>query len=1449
MKIMHTRQFIRYNEMACVKPNRTPLSLCTLALAGLAGILLTSSAQGDIWFNNGAGTLDFGVPENWSGGLGPTVDQGRNLIGADGGAGGTPYVVSLNQMISTVGELQIGIEDNVYGSGGNPGGAGQLMLESGADLTLGGALVIGQGTDSTNNNSGVVTVKDGANLTIGSAAVLVGFYHNSASVQSSGTLNVDGGTINHGGMMVIGGWENGDTNLNYGVGVLNLNSGFVNVSKLNIGRDNGRGTVVQNGGSLEVGDYMAVGIGYNTGSTNGVGNYFLKDGSLTVQNDFSVNESGAPSATTNSSTFDQSGGSVTLNSSGLICIGRAGTGGGYGIYNLSGGTLTDAGGTSVLVGGNNTGSKGILNISGTGQLFIDGTAGLALARSANSSGTVNQTGGAVEISSVSSFGVSLGLGGDGTTATYNLKGGNLTTPQITADGGTGVKVFNFDGGKLIANGAISVASVPGFSTVINASGAVVDPCGFNIIWNPSLLAGTGTGGLSVVDSFGGGSIELNGTNTYVGSTVISNCMIAGSGSFLGALTIGADATLSPGGTEIGAIVVSNNVVLKGTTTMDLGRSGVTAMCDQLLGVHTLTLGGTLIVETNGSLTAFAPGDTFQLFGASAFSSKFESVSLPTLPDGWSWDTSKISVTGTIKVVGSVSDVTFISQPSSLTLSVGDNGFFVTSVVGSTPIRYQWYFNDSPLDGETNSSLSVSNVHSANVGNYYLVASNSTSVATSSVVSLSLSIDLLLAYEPFDYNAGNGNLVGQSGGFGWAAPWQTVNGSGEAIASGSLIGDTNVPTGYDALSIGNSAYLPTWQRDGRYLDISSGGSFDANGYLNANGNIGAEGKTLYVSFLQQPNVNTSFYEFEFHRLDLGDGGRVGGVGNDTGDAYVYLRTPAVNQKSIGPGNTNVNFYVVRIDFKGGNDSVRVYQNPILATEPSTPTLLQDNAGDMSFNGISFGAFLGTTTVRHDEVRIGTSWAAVVGKPSGPPVVLMQPHDASVYSGADATFSVKAGGSAPFTYYWQKDGAFYQVSTNSTLTLSKVQLGDAGSIYSVIVSNEFGSFASSEATLNVLEGMASISLSATPTETKFGSNVTLTASLSQQGASGTIVFWEGDISLFKIDVADGNATFTTKALAIGTHALKATYSGDSTFGAATSSVVNVQIVAGTNSLPSGVVAYYPFDSSTIDASGKGNHLQSAVALQFSYGAGPFGGDAIYLDGMTTLSTVTGAFPIGVPTGANPYTVACFVLADASSINNGGWIGYGSQGNKLCNNFRMDGFSRVWNYWWNADFGAAVPDGGDFTSAWHAVVGTWDGTTRNLYIDGQLVNSDTPGAPSITTDTFRVGTTMANENFTGWLCDLMIANRALNETEVVNYSTSGAISAPAMPSEPTNIIFNVSGNLLTMTWPSAYEAWILQVQTNSLTTGIGTNWVDLGPISGTTTNVPLNVAPAVFYRLRHP
>jgi len=79
---------------------------------------------------------------------------------------------------------------------------------------------------------------------------------------------------------------------------------------------------------------------------------------------------------------------------------------------------------------------------------------------------------------------------------------------------------------------------------------------------------------------------------------------------------------------------------------------------------------------------------------------------------------------------------------------------------------------------------------------------------------------------------------------------------------------------------------------------------------------------------------------------------------------------------------------------------------------------------------------------------------------------------------------------------------------------------------------------------------------------------------------------------------------------------------------------------------------------------------------------------------------------------------------------------------------------------------------------------------------------------------------------------------------------VGVPIAPN-PTNITFTVSGTTLNLTWPADHLGWILQSQTNRLSVGLGTNWVDVaGSAAANRASLPIvSTNPVVFYRLRHP
>jgi autotransporter-associated beta strand protein len=84
---------------------------------------------------------------------------------------------------------------------------------------------------------------------------------------------------------------------------------------------------------------------------------------------------------------------------------------------------------------------------------------------------------------------------------------------------------------------------------------------------------------------------------------------------------------------------------------------------------------------------------------------------------------------------------------------------------------------------------------------------------------------------------------------------------------------------------------------------------------------------------------------------------------------------------------------------------------------------------------------------------------------------------------------------------------------------------------------------------------------------------------------------------------------------------------------------------------------------------------------------------------------------------------------------------------------------------------------------------------------------------------------------------------------FAGNGYLRVISGPSGPAYITNSVSGSYLSLSW-QAGQGWRLQVQTNSLTTGLGTNWFYVTDGSVSSTNIMIDATkPTVFYRLTYP
>ncbi|MGZ5530168.1 MAG: beta strand repeat-containing protein, partial [Limisphaerales bacterium] len=137
---------------------------------------------------------------------------------------------------------------------------------------------------------------------------------------------------------------------------------------------------------------------------------------------------------------------------------------------------------------------------------------------------------------------------------------------------------------------------------------------------------------------------------------------------------------------------------------------------------------------------------------------------------------------------------------------------------------------------------------------------------------------------------------------------------------------------------------------------------------------------------------------------------------------------------------------------------------------------------------------------NQVGRGLRFAPV----TDPPSITAPPASVTAVSGSTTSFSVTAGGTAPFSYQWRKAGVALTNGGNisgaltSSLTISGVSAGDVNS-YSVVVANDISSTTSSDATLTLATADPAIAINPHDVSTVFGS-----AAIFSVTASGTSPF---------------------------------------------------------------------------------------------------------------------------------------------------------------------------------------------------------------------------------------------------------------------------------------------------------------------------------------------------------
>ncbi|MGZ6419210.1 MAG: immunoglobulin domain-containing protein, partial [Pseudobdellovibrio sp.] len=439
--------------------------------------------------------------------------------------------------------------------------------------------------------------------------------------------------------------------------------------------------------------------------------------------------------------------------------------------------------------------------------------------------------------------------------------------------------------------------------------------------------------------------------------------------------------------------------------------------------------------------------------------------------------SVLSNPAVLNVVQNVIAPSITSQPASLTVNAGQNASFTVAASGTSPFNYQWKKDGVNVDGATTDTLNLTNAMDTQAGNYTVSVSNSAGSITSQVAQLIVQTPASIVTQP----------VPAAGNQGGSASFSVVARGSPVIAYQWKKDGVNLPNQVNpTLNLNN-------------LQPSDMGNYSVT-VFNLFGSVTSDSVSLSLStspvITAQPMSQTvqsgssaTFsvsatgssplsYQWKFNGVDI-----QGAVSSSytlnsaiTSSAGTYS---VVVSNSLGSmtsaGATLVVISAPQIlsspQSMAVNIGANVTFNVIIASDPSVVFQWQKDGVNipgatgtaLSLTNIQISDAGAYKVIANNSVGFVTSQDAILSVNQAP-TITQQPVSVSVNSGGNTSLSVTATSNQPLSYQWQKDGALISGATMATLSLTNVQLSQAGS-YKVSVSNSLGTVVSSAATLTV------------------------------------------------------------------------------------------------------------------------------------------------------------------------------------------------------------------------------------------------------------------------------------------------------------------------------------------------------------------------------------------------
>jgi hypothetical protein len=414
------------------------------------------------------------------------------------------------------------------------------------------------------------------------------------------------------------------------------------------------------------------------------------------------------------------------------------------------------------------------------------------------------------------------------------------------------------------------------------------------------------------------------------------------------------------------------------------------------------------------------------------------------------------------------------------LSYLQQKYYLTDV--NSNVSYQWQFDNTNILGDTNATLTLTNIQTNAAGSYSVIVTDLKGSTNSANVVLTVNLPPPCAPAP-------AGLVA----------WLT----GDGNADDSVSTNNGILENGATFAPGEVGQAFSFNGEGQYVQIADSPSLEPQSvtlecWFNASNDFSTAN---LISKPVGPGTSDSY------QILFLEGSLSGVVSNPNteGPILSYPFTPV-------PGA----WYHTAYTFDSGTQVQTLYlDGAVVARGTANLQIGYDSHPVLIGSEMDYGQLDNPFDGRIDEVSIynraltGAEIAAIynagiLGKCGLPPTILAQPLSQGAAEGANVALSVTAGGTPPLAYQWSFNLTNILGATNAELTLTNLEIAAAGT-YAVFVTNALGATNSTNAVLAIGVGP---SLSVQPLSQSAGPEGSVTFSVVAAGGAPLNYQWEFD-----------------------------------------------------------------------------------------------------------------------------------------------------------------------------------------------------------------------------------------------------------------------------------------------------------------------------------------------------